>query len=106
MIGAVQPLMLKTKANPGGLPIDVFDGIRAGVSADRSQFFMDLTTPFYGANREGHKVTQGMRDAFWFRGMQNGLKNELDCIKAPTQPSWDAGASDSVHRASVAVSHQ
>ena len=71
-----------TEANPSGLPIDAFDSIRAGVTADRSQFFKDLTTPFYGANRKGNKVTQGMRDAFWFQGMQGGLKNELDCIKA------------------------
>jgi non-heme chloroperoxidase len=82
LMGSVTPLMLKTQANPGGLPIDVFDKIRAGVSADRSQFFIDLTTPFYGANRDGHKVTQGIRDAFWLQGMQGGLKNELDCIKA------------------------
>jgi non-heme chloroperoxidase len=82
LIGSVTPLMLKTKANPKGLPIDAFDKIRAGVTADRSQFFKDLTTPFYGANRKGHKVTQGMRDAFWFQGMQGGLRNELDCIKA------------------------
>jgi non-heme chloroperoxidase len=74
--------MLKTTANPGGLPIKAFDEIRSGVAADRSQFFRDLATPFYGANREGNKVTQGMRDAFWFQGMQGGLKNELDSIKA------------------------
>ena len=82
LVAAVPPLMLKTDANPGGLPINVFDGIRAGVAADRSQFFKDLTTPFYGANRPGAKVSQGVRDAFWLRGMQGGLKNELDCIKA------------------------
>jgi len=82
LMGAVPPLMLKTEANPGGLPIEVFDDIRKGLAADRSQFIKDLTTPFFGANREGHKVTQGMRDAFWFQGMQGGLKNELDCIKA------------------------
>jgi non-heme chloroperoxidase len=82
LVAAVPPLMLKTDANPGGLPITVFDGIRAGVAADRSQFFKDLTTPFFGANRPGAKVSQGVRDAFWFRGMQGGLKNELDCIKA------------------------
>lgn len=58
------------------------DGIRAGVAADRSQFFKDLTTPFYGANRPGARISQGVRDAFWFQGMQGGLKNELDCIKA------------------------
>jgi len=82
LIGSVTPLMLKTEANPGGLPIKIFDDIRAGVTADRSQFFKDLTTPFYGANRPGTKVSQGVRDAFWFQGMQGGLKNELDSIKA------------------------
>ena len=82
LVGAVTPLMLKTDANPGGLPLKAFDDIRAGVAADRSQFFKDLTTPFYGANRPGAKVSQGIRDAFWLQGMQGGLKNELDCIKA------------------------
>jgi len=82
LMGSVTPLMLKTKTNPGGLPIDKFDEIRAGVTADRSKFFMELTTPFFGANRDGHKVTQGMRDAFWFQAMLGGLLNELDCIKA------------------------
>lgn len=82
MMGSVTPLMLKTDANPGGLPIEAFDKIRAGVTADRSQFFKDLTTPFYGTNRPGAKVSQGVLDAFWLQGMQGGLKNELDCIKA------------------------
>jgi non-heme chloroperoxidase len=82
LVGAVPPLMLRTEANPGGLPIQVFDDIRAKTAADRSQFFKDLTTPFFGADRAGSRVTQGMRDAFWFQGMQGGLKNELDCIKA------------------------
>jgi non-heme chloroperoxidase len=82
LVSAVPPLMLQTHANPGGLPIQKFDAIRAGVAADRSQFFKDLTTPFYGANRPGAKVSQGVRDAFWFQGMQGGLKNQLDCIKA------------------------
>jgi non-heme chloroperoxidase len=82
LVGAVPPLMLKTAANPGGLPIEAFDAIRAGVTADRSQFFKDLTIPFYGANREGAKVSQGVRDTFWLQGMQAGLKNALDCIKA------------------------
>ena len=82
LVGAVTPLMLKTAANPGGLAMEAFDKIRAGVAADRSQFFKDLTTPFFGANRPGAKVSQGVRDAFWFRGMQGGLKNEFDCIKA------------------------
>jgi non-heme chloroperoxidase len=82
LMGSVTPLMLKTNENPDGVPIDKFDEIRSGVAADRSQFFKDLTTNFFGANRKGHKVTQGMRDAFWFQGMQGGLRNELECIKA------------------------
>jgi non-heme chloroperoxidase len=82
LVGAVTPLMLKTAANPGGLAIEAFDKIRVGVAADRSQFFKDLTTPFFGANRPGAKVSQGVRDRFWLLGMQGGLKNELDCIKA------------------------
>ncbi|MBC7842958.1 MAG: alpha/beta hydrolase, partial [Gemmatimonadaceae bacterium] len=82
LISAVPPLMLKTDANPGGLPIEAFDAIRAGVLADRSQFFKDLTTPFYGANRSGANVSQGVRDAFWMQGMQAGHKSALDCIKA------------------------
>jgi non-heme chloroperoxidase len=82
LVSAVPPLMLKTETNPGGLPIEAFDAIRKGVAADRSQFFKDLTTPFFGANRPGSKVTQGMRDSFWLQGMMGGLKNELDCIKA------------------------
>ena len=81
LLGAVPPIMLKTAANPGGLPMEVFDGIRAGVRADRSQFFKDLTVPFYGANRPGSKVSQGLKDSFWFMGMQGSLKAELDCIK-------------------------
>jgi non-heme chloroperoxidase len=82
LISAVPPLMLKTEANPGGLPIDAFDGIRAGVLADRSQYFKDLTTPFYGANRPGAQVSQGVRDSFWLQGMLAGHKAALDCIKA------------------------
>ena len=82
LIGAIPPLMLKTPANPGGLPMEVFDGIRAGVLADRSQFFQDLTTPFYGANRPGAKVSQGLRDSFWMQGMMCGIKGAYDCIKA------------------------
>jgi len=82
LIGAVPPLMLKTAANPGGLPMDVFDGIRAGVMADRSQFFKDLTMPFYGFNRPGAKVSEGVRNSFWLQGMQCGFKGAIDCIKA------------------------
>ena len=82
LIGAVPPLMLKTAANPGGLPLEVFDAIRAGVLADRSQFFKDLSLPFYGFNRAGANVSQGVRDSFWLQGMQAGFKSALDCIKA------------------------
>ena len=82
LIGAVPPLMLKTPSNPGGLPIDAFDAIRAGVLADRSQFFKDLTLPFYGFNRPGAKVSQGVQDSFWLQGMQAGFKSALDCIAA------------------------
>ena len=82
LVGAVTPLMLKTAATPGGLPMKAFDDIRAGVAADRSQFFKDLTTPFFGANRPGAKVSQGVRDAFWRQGMQSGLRAERECIKA------------------------
>ena len=82
LIGAVPPIMLKTADNPGGLPMEVFDGIRAGVLADRSQFFKDLTIPFYGANRPGAKVSQGVRDTFWMQGMMAGFKGVIDCIKA------------------------
>src|SRR5882672_3678875 len=74
--------MLKTTANPGGLPMEVFDGIRNGVLADRSQFFKDLSVPFYGANRSGARVSQGVMDSFWLQGMQAGFKAAFDCIKA------------------------
>jgi non-heme chloroperoxidase len=82
LIGAVPPLMLKTAANPGGLPMEVFDQIRAGVLNDRSQFFKDLSGPFYGANRPGAQVSQGLRDSFWLQGMMCGHKAAYDCIKA------------------------
>jgi non-heme chloroperoxidase len=82
LISAVPPLMLKTAANPAGLPIDAFDEIRAGVLADRSQFFKDLSAPFYGANRPGAKVSQGLRDSFWLQGIVAGHKAVFDCIKA------------------------
>jgi non-heme chloroperoxidase len=82
LIGAVPPLMLKTAANPDGTPMEAFDQIRAGVLADRSQFFKDLSAPFYGANRPGAKVSQGLRDSFWLQGMLAGFKGVIDCIKA------------------------
>ena len=82
LISAVPPLMVKTAANPGGLPIEVFDELRANVQKDRSQFFRDLSAPFYGANRPGATVSQGLRDSFWLQGMIAGLKACYDCIKA------------------------
>ena len=82
LIGAVPPVMLKTPSNPGGLPMEVFDQIRKGVLNDRSQFFKDLTIPFYGANRPNSNVSQGLRDSFWLQGMMAGHKAVYDCIKA------------------------
>ncbi len=82
LIGAVPPLMLKTEANPGGLPISVFDDIRANVVKDRSQFFKDLTIPFYGYNKPDAKVSQGVQDSFWLQGMQVSIIGAYDCIKA------------------------
>ena len=82
LVGAVPPLMLQTKDNPGGLPIQVFDDIRKGTYDNRSQFFYDLTIPFYGYNRDGATLSEGIRQAFWREGMQGGLKGQLDSIKA------------------------
>jgi non-heme chloroperoxidase len=82
LIASVPPIMLKTDANPGGTPIEVFNQIRAGVQADRSQFFKDLSATFYGANRPGSTVSQGLRDTFWMQGMLCGLTAAYDCIKA------------------------
>jgi len=82
LMSAVPPLMLKTTANPGGLPMEAFDQIRAGVLNDRSQFFKDLSAPFYGANRPGNKVSQGLRDFFWLQSMMCGLNAAYECVKA------------------------
>src|SRR6202047_2956319 len=82
LISAVPPLMLKTPANPAGLPIDAFNQIRSAVLADRSQFFKDLSAAFYGANRSGSKVSQGLRDSFWLQGMLCGFPAAYECIKA------------------------
>jgi non-heme chloroperoxidase len=82
LIGAVPPLMLKTAANPGGLPMDVFDQIRSGVLADRSQFWKDLSMPFYGYNRPGAKVSEGVRESFWLQGMMCGFPGSYFCVKA------------------------
>ena len=82
LIGAVPPLMLKTAANPGGLPIEAFDQIRAAVQADRSQFWKDLSLPFYGYNRPGAKISEGVRESFWLQGMMAGFPASYFCIKA------------------------
>src|SRR5216110_624926 len=82
LIAAIPPLMLRTAANPEGLPIEVFDGLRSGVAKDRSQFYKDLAGPFYGANRPGAKVSQGVLDQFWLWSMQCGLNNAYESIKA------------------------
>jgi non-heme chloroperoxidase len=81
LISAIPPLMLKTPANPGGLPMEAFDQLRAAVQADRAQFFQDLSAPFYGANRPGAKVSEGLRHSFWLQGMLCGIKAAYDCIK-------------------------
>ena len=82
LISAVPPVMIKSSKNPGGLPIEVFDEIRAGVAGDRSQYWKDLSAAFYGANRPGSKVSQGLRDSFWLQGMLAGHKAVYDCVKA------------------------
>jgi non-heme chloroperoxidase len=82
LVAAVPPIMLKTAANPEGLPIEVFDDIRRGVAGDRSQFYKDLAVQFYGANRPGAKVSQGILDQFWLWSMQAGTVNAYECVKA------------------------
>jgi non-heme chloroperoxidase len=82
LLSAIPPLMLRTDANPEGLPISAFDAIREGVARDRSQYYKDLSAPFYGANRPGSNVSQGKRDEFWLQSMTVGIKSAYDCIKA------------------------
>jgi non-heme chloroperoxidase len=82
LVAAIPPLMLKTDANPKGTPIEAFDTLRAGLAGDRSQFYQDLSAPFYGANRPGATVSQGVRDSFWLWSMQVSLKGAYDCVKA------------------------
>jgi non-heme chloroperoxidase len=82
LIGAVPPIMLKTAANPGGLPIEVFDGIRAGVAGNRAEFYRDITLPFYGYNRPGAKISEGIRQHWWLQGMTGSIKAHYDCVKA------------------------
>lgn len=81
LVSAIPPTMLKTEANPGGLPLEVFDGIRSGVATDRAQFYRELAEPFFGANRPDAMVSQGTKDAFWHQSMMAGLKGAYDCIK-------------------------
>jgi non-heme chloroperoxidase len=82
LIGAVPPLMLQTDKNPEGLPLSVFDGLRASVVADRSQFYQELSLPFYGYNRAGSKISKGVEDNFWLAGMLGSHKSQYDTIKA------------------------
>jgi len=82
LIGAVAPLMVKTAANPGGLPIEVFDGLRKSVLADRSKFWKDLSMPFYGYNKPGATISEGVRESFWLQGMMAGFPASYFCIKA------------------------
>lgn len=82
LIGAVPPLMLQTAKNPGGLPMSAFDGLRASLVADRSQFYKELTLPFYGYNRAGAKISEGVRESFWLQGMLGSHKSQYDTIKA------------------------
>ena len=90
LIGAVPPLMLRTDANPAGTPIEAFDAIRAAVSGNRAQFFRDLSVPFYGFNRPGADVSDGLRDAFWLQGMQAGIKAAFDCIRQFSETDFTA----------------
>jgi len=88
LIGAVPPFLLKSAANPAGIPIEVFDGLREGVLNDRSQYFQDFAIPFYGGNRPGSKVSQGLRDSFWMQAMMSGHNACYDCIKALSETDF------------------
>jgi len=90
LVGAVPPLMLKTKANPEGVPLEVFDVIRKGIAEDRSRFLKNLATAFYGFNRDGAKVNEGLRNAFWLQGMQGGVKGQHDCIREFSEVDFTA----------------
>jgi non-heme chloroperoxidase len=82
LISAVPPLMVKTDKNPAGAPIEVFDGLRAQLAANRAQFYKDITLPFYGYNRPDVKISEGVREHWWLQGMMGGMKPHYDCIKA------------------------
>ena len=99
LLGAVPPLMLRTEANPEGLPLTAFDTIRDGVRSDRSQFYRDLSLPFYGADRDGAEVSEGLRQAFWRLSMQAGVKGALDCVKAFSETDF----TDDLRRIDVPV---
>jgi non-heme chloroperoxidase len=90
LVGAVPPIMVQSKENANGLPMSVFDDIRRAVVDDRSQYYRDLATSFYGADRPGAQVSQGMRDSFWLQGMMGGLKNQFDCVKAFSETDFTA----------------
>ena len=90
LLSAVPPLMLKTDKNPGGLPLSVFDDLRAALAANRPQFYKDLTLPFYGYNREGAKISEGIREHWWLQGMVGGMKAHYDCIKAFSETDFTA----------------
>ena len=90
LVGAVPPLMLKTDSNPEGTPLDVFDGIRKGTAGDRSNFYLGLTTPFYGFNRDGATENDGLRHAFWLQGMMGGIKGHYDCIHEFSEVDYTA----------------
>jgi non-heme chloroperoxidase len=89
LISAVPPIMLKSDKNPGGLPLSVFDGIRASTASDRSQFWKDLSLPFFGYNRPGAKISEGVRESFWLQSMMGGIKGEYDCIKAFSETDFN-----------------
>ncbi len=88
LISAIPPFLLKTDANPGGLPLEVFDGLRTAMQTDRAQFYKDFATPFYGTNRDGSTVSQGLRDSFWLQCMMGGLRNQYECVKALSETDF------------------
>nr|WP_206641064.1 alpha/beta hydrolase [Rhizobium leguminosarum] len=90
LLAAVPPLMLKTESNPEGTPIEVFNDIRKGTASNRAQFFKDLSVPFYGFNRDGATVKEGLRESFWAMGMQGGIKGEYDCIREFSEVNYTA----------------
>jgi non-heme chloroperoxidase len=89
LISAVPPQLVQTEANPNGMPVAIFDGIRAGLLKDRSQFFRDFSIPFFGANRPGAQVSDSLRDSFWSQSMQGGLKGIYDCVKAFSETDFN-----------------